>query len=139
MSRGIEIAAWCGVVRDGEMKTSAAGNTYGLVTLSTESGEIDDQGKPALAFLRVMAFKGLATVAANLRKGQRAYIEGAMRARIYAPENGPPKLDLSVRAFKLEPTRIGKSRPPRGDGGASYHAPLERRERQSEFNDEIGF
>jgi single-stranded DNA-binding protein len=110
--RGIEIACWATVIRDGEQKTSAAGNAYGTVTLSADSGHADDQGKPLPAFIKVFGFGELAPIAASLRRGDRAYVEGSLSVGLWHPETGPAKLDLSVRAFKLQKTGIGKSRPP---------------------------
>ena len=138
MSKGIEIAAWCNVIRDGEQKTSAAGNSYGVVTLSADSGNTDDAGKPVPAFMRVLAFGALASVAANLRKGWRCYLEGALSVGIWTTSDGIAKLDLSVKAFRLEPTRIGKDRPPR-DGPREFQAPVEQRENPAPFNDDLGF
>jgi single-stranded DNA-binding protein len=139
MSRAIEIATWAAVIKDGELKTSAAGNSYATVLLGADSGHTDDRGQPVMAFMRVIAFKGLATVAANLRKGGRCYLEGTLSVGIWQPEGAPAKPDLSVKAFRLEPTSIGKSRPPRGDAGAAFHRLLDGQARQPEFNDEIGF
>jgi single-stranded DNA-binding protein len=139
MSRGIEIACWANVIKDGEQKVSAAGNSYGVVVLSADSGNTDDAGKAVPAFMRVFAFGNLASVAANLQKGGRAYCEGVLSLGIWQPPDGPPKLDLSVKAFRLEPTRIGKDRPPRDGPRADPQAPLDRQERRPEFNDDIGF
>jgi single-stranded DNA-binding protein len=112
MTRGIEVACWAMVTRDGERKTSAAGNAYGMVTLSSDSGHADEQGKPLSAFIRVFGFGELAPVAASLRRGDRAYLEGSLSLGIWQPETGPAKLKLSVRASRLEKTAIGRSRPP---------------------------
>ena len=148
MSRGIEIAAFCGVARDGELRTSQAGNSYGLVTLMTESGNQDDQGRDIPAFLKCIAFGDAATVAANLRKGQRCYLEGVLSVGIWQPPDGAPKLDLGVKASILQPTQIGRNRPPK-DGPREYQAPVERRignnnrpplEREpAPFNDPLDF
>jgi single-stranded DNA-binding protein len=138
VSRGIEIAAWCNVIRDGEQKTSAAGNSYAIVTLSADSGSTDDAGKPIPAFMRVIAFGNLASFAANLRKGGRCYLEGTLSVGIWTTSDGVAKLDLSVKAFKLEPTRIGKDRPPRDGPRADPQAPIERRE-PAPFNDPLDF
>jgi single-stranded DNA-binding protein len=136
MTKGIEIAAFCGVTKDGELRTSQAGNSYGLVTLMTDSGNQDDQGRDIPAFLKCIAFADAATVAANLRKGQRAYVEGTLSAGIWQPPDGAPKLDLSVKCSKLEPTQIGRNKPKRNDAPAEYQRPLEQ---DRPFDDAIGF
>ncbi len=130
MSRGMEIATWGTVIRDAERKTSAAGNSYTTLVLSAPSGQTDDKGQDVPAFLRCIAFKDLADVAASLKKGARAYIEGALSVGIWQPPDGSQsRLDLSVRLSRLEPTRIGKNRPPRAEASppaarADPQAPL---------------
>ena len=81
----------------------------------------------------------LANVAANLRKGARTYLEGTLSVGIWTPENESPKPDLSVKVFRLEPTQIGKSRPPRDAPTIDPQAPLERRERAPAFDDALDF
>jgi single-stranded DNA-binding protein len=138
MSRGIEIAAFCNVAKDGELRTSQAGNAYGLVTLMTSSGNTDDQGRDIPAFLKCLAFGETATAAANLRKGQKVYVEGVMSVGIWQPADGGPKLDLSVKCSKLEPTQIGRNKPKREER-AEYQRPLEQQPERPPFSDEIGF
>jgi single-stranded DNA-binding protein len=139
MSKGIEIATWANVINDGEQKTSAAGNSYGVVVLSADSGNTDDAGKPIPAFMRVFAFGNLVSVAANLKRGGRAYVEGTLSVGIWTTNDGIAKLDLSVKAFRLEPTRIGKDRPPRDGPRADPQAPIDRQERRPEFDDSVPF
>jgi single-stranded DNA-binding protein len=142
MSRGIEIACWADVIRDGEFKQSAAGNRYGMATVAAASGNTDDQGRPISAYLRLMAFNDLAPVAAGLKKGGRVYLEGSLRVGIWRPETGEPRLDLTVMAFRLEPTRIGKARPRQerpDQDRPSLPEPQQQDGRTFEFNDEIGF
>jgi single-stranded DNA-binding protein len=88
--------------------------------------------------MRTFAFGNLASVAANLRKGGRAYVEGTLSVGIWTTNDGIAKLDFSVKAFRLEPTRIGKDRPPRDGPRTEYQAPVERRE-PAPFNDDLGF
>lgn len=122
----MHIAAWAGVTRDGESLTSKAGTVYGTVLLAIDSDKTDAQGRSELTFLRVRAFGELAKVAAELKKGGRAYLEGTLTAGIYWPEGGKPRLDLSVVAFKLEPMRIGRDRPRQEKPARiDYQAPLE--------------
>jgi single-stranded DNA-binding protein len=89
------------------------------------------------AFLKCIAFGSASDIAANLRKGQRCYLEGQLSLGIWQPPDGPPKLDLSVKCSKLEPTQIGRNKPKRNDGPAEYQRPLE--QERAPFNDEIGF
>jgi len=135
-ARGIEIAAFCGVAKDGEMRRSQAGNNFALITLIADSGNQDDQGRDVPAFLKCIAFGDAANVAANLKKGQRAYLEGQLSVGIWKPPDGPPRLDLSVKCSKLEPTQIGKNRPRREkpDARPDPQAPLDRRQPNETFD-----
>lgn len=136
MSRGIEIAAFCGVAKDGELRTSQAGNSYGIITLMTDSGNQDDQSRDIPAFLKVIAFGDAASAAANLRKGQRCYLEGTLSCGIWQPPDGSPKLNLSVKANVLQPTQIGRNKPKRSDAPTEYQRPLEQ---ERPFDDVVPF
>jgi single-stranded DNA-binding protein len=111
-TRGIEAALWGTAFRDAEMKTSKAGNDFCVVTLMVPDGT-DADGKPATTFVRVLAFGPHVAVAGTIKKGDRAYTEGALSASIWTPPAAPPRVDLTLRAFTLYKTGIGKNRPPR--------------------------
>jgi single-stranded DNA-binding protein len=142
MGKGIEAALWATATRDSEVKTSKAGNQFAIVNVAVDTGEKDDEGKPIRAFVRIMAFGATATAGANIKKGDKVYAEGQLTASIWQPAACEPRIDLGLRAWKLEPTRIGENRD-RGKGqrqGEPYR-PIEQpaREFQHELNDAIPF
>ena len=145
MSRGIEAALWGNAVKDGEIRQSKAGNTFAILTLAVDTDQVGDDGKPVSNFIKVLAFGAQASVAANIKKGGRCYCEGVLSVSVWQPNEGPPRPDISLKAFRLEPTRIGQSRP-RAEGqklGEGFNAPLDRMkqpaQQQREFEDEIPF
>jgi single-stranded DNA-binding protein len=148
MARGIEAACWGSATKDGEIKQSKAGNDFGIVNIAVNDGRVDDAGKEISLFVRVLLFSAIASEAANIRKGDRCYVEGSLGAEIWTGANdGKPRLDLSIRAFKFERTQIGKNRPRRENGnelpasafaGPAQRPPAQRRD-ENEMNDAIPF
>lgn len=110
MAKGIEAATFANVVKDGERRTSQAGNDFATVLMATESGETDDKGKDIPIFIRVLAFGDLAEVAGNLKKGGRAYLEGSLSLGLWQPDNGATRLNATLKANRLEPMRIGRNK-----------------------------
>jgi single-stranded DNA-binding protein len=139
MTRGIEAATWANATRDAEVRTSKSGNEFAIINAVVHDGTTDDQGKQVGTFLKILAFSQHVAAARGVKRGDRVYCEGSLSASIWRTNDGEPRLDLTIRAFKLERTAIGKNRPPRGDGGAAFHAPLEPTRRQHEFEDEVPF
>jgi single-stranded DNA-binding protein len=105
----------------------------------TQDGSTDADGKPITTFVKALAFGQHVNPARGIRKGDRVYVEGQLSASIWRTNDGEPRLDLTIKAFTLQKTGIGKNRPPRDGPRTDPQAPIERRERRPEFNDEIGF
>lgn len=139
MTRGIEAALWGSATRDAEIRTSKSGNEFAIVNLITQDGSTDADGKPGVTFAKVLAFSQHVNAARQVKKGDRVYVEGQLSASIWRTNDGEAKLDLTIKAFKLERTGIGKNRPPKDGQRIDSQAPLERRERAPEFSDEIPF
>jgi single-stranded DNA-binding protein len=112
MSRGIEAATWGNAIRDGEVRTSRAGNEFGMVTIAVNEGK-DDNGKDVASFIKVFLFGHLAHEAEKINKGDRCYCEGQLTASVWQPESGPARPDITLKAFRFMRTGIGKQRPPR--------------------------
>lgn len=110
MSRGIEAAFWGSAVRDGETRTSRAGNEFGMVTLAVNEGK-DDAGKDIASFVKCFLFGALAHEAEKITKGDRCYAEGQLSASVWQPESGPARPDLTCKAFRFLKTGIGMNRP----------------------------
>jgi single-stranded DNA-binding protein len=79
------------------------------------------------------------SAARQIKKGDRCYVEGQLSASIWKTNDGEARLDLTIKAFVLQKTAIGKSRPPRDGQRIDCQAPIERRERVPAFDDELGF
>lgn len=139
MSRGIEAALWGLATKDAEIRTSKSGNEFAILNLMTQDGSTGDDGKPVATFVRVLCFSQHVNAARQVKKGDRCYAEGQLSASIWRTNDGEPRLDLTVKAFVLQKTAIGKNRPPRDGQRIDHQAPIERRERAPEFNDELGF
>jgi single-stranded DNA-binding protein len=148
MARGIEAACWETATKDGELRQSKAGNDFGIVNIVVSEGKTDDTGKEVSTFVKILLFSGLAHEAANIKRGDRCYVEGVLGAEIWTgAADGKPRLDLSIRAFKFEKTAIGKNRPRRENGNeipASSFAGQAQREKpriqgRDDFGDEITF
>lgn len=140
-ARGIEAAFWATAIRDAEIRESKAGNAFGIINAIVHDGATDDQGRQVGQFVKILAFGPHVNTARTIKKGDRCYAEGQLSASIWRPNDGEPRLDLSIRAIKLEKTAIGKNRPPREASATAYQAPIEpdRRGRQSEFDDQMPF
>lgn len=112
MSRGIEAATWGNAIKDGEVRTSRAGNAFGMVTVAVNEGK-DDNGRDVASFIKVFLFGPLAHEAEKITKGDRCYVEGQLTAGVWQPESGPARPDLTLKAFRFQKTGIGKNRPRR--------------------------
>jgi single-stranded DNA-binding protein len=113
MTRGIEAAMWGQATRDAEVRQSKAGNEFAIVNLMTQDGSTGEDGKPVTTFTKVLAFSQHVNAARQIKRGDRVYCEGQLSASIWKTNDGEPRLDLTIKAFKLERTGIGKNRPPR--------------------------
>jgi single-stranded DNA-binding protein len=141
MGRGIEAALWGTATRDAEIRESKAGNEFAIVNLMTQDGSTDADGKPITTFVKALAFGQHVNTARGIRKGDRVYVEGQLSASIWRTNDGEPRLDLTIKAFTLQKTGIGKNRPPRDGPRGDPQAPIgpARRDRQPEFEDQIPF
>jgi single-stranded DNA-binding protein len=127
MTRGIEAATWGSATRDAEIRKSKAGNEFGVVHIMVPDTGTDTEGKPVATFVKALAFGQHVETVRKIRHGDRVYIEGTLSAGIWRPTIGEPRLDLTIKAFRLEKTGIGKSRPPRGQRDPRHdpQAPIE--------------
>jgi len=89
---------------DAETKVSKAGKQW--VRLRVGVGKDDD-----LQWVSVAAFGKAPETAAELRKGDRVYVEGTIRLDIWTSNDGTERHGLSVASFKVDRThRIGRNR-----------------------------
>jgi single-stranded DNA-binding protein len=86
----------------------------------------------------VAGFGKAAETAAELRKGDRCYVEGAIKLESWRGQDGAERHGLSVAAFKCERThQIGRNRPRKRERDSSDRPTHSNDARP--FNDEIPF
>jgi single-strand DNA-binding protein len=104
---GIECAFFGFLPADAEPRTSAAGKAWTRMRVGVGK---DD----ALQWVSVAVFGRAAEAAANLKKGDRCYIEGSVKLESWRGNDGVERHGLSVAAFKCEQTHlIGRNKPQR--------------------------
>jgi single-stranded DNA-binding protein len=138
----IECAFFGFVAADAESRTSQAGKLW--VRLRVGVGKDD-----ALQWVGVAVFGKAAETAAELKKGDRCYVEGAIKLDTWRGGDGAEKHSLSVSSFKIEKThQIGRNRPPKREKPEPVASGRERAERShyapngkgnADLNDDIPF
>ena len=94
---------------DAEPRVSQAGKNW--VRFRVGVGKDD-----AVQWVSVAVFGKAAEAAANLKKGDRVYVEGSIKIDSWKGSDGTERHGLNVTAFKCEPTHQigrGRSRPKR--------------------------
>jgi len=109
--------------RDPEMRTFPSGDQVANVTIATTdrwrdkaSGEM----REATEWHRVVFNGKLAEIAGQyLRKGSQVYVEGSLRTRKWAGQDGVEKYTTEIRADQMQMlgSRQGAGGPQGGDGG----------------------
>ena len=100
--RGIECAFQAVIGQDIELKTSKAGKPYVSFSAVVTMG----QGEDVSQWLRVGCFGEVAEkLAAQAKKGDRIYCEGALTLNTWEGPAGETKQGLNVSAWKVE--RLG--------------------------------
>ena len=101
----IECAFFGFLARDAELRTSQAGKPW--ARLSVGAGKDD-----TIQWISVAVFGNGAAKAAELKKGDRVYVEGTIRLGEWLGKDGTERQGLNVAASKCEPVyRIGRNRP----------------------------
>jgi single-stranded DNA-binding protein len=114
---------------DAEPRTSQAGKPW--VRMRVGVGKDD-----AVQWVSVAVFGSAAETAAALKKGDRVYVEGAIKLDSWRGSDGAERHSLSVAAFKCERThQIGRNRPKRERESDPKPQPA----RSAPFDDSIGF
>jgi single-stranded DNA-binding protein len=100
----IDCAFFGFLAADAEARTSQAGKAWARMRVGVGK---DD----AIQWVSVAVFGRAAEAAAKLRKGDRCYLEGAIKMDSWRGSDGVERYGLSVAAFKCERTHnIGRSR-----------------------------
>jgi single-strand DNA-binding protein len=103
----IECAFHGFLAADGEAKTSQAGKAW--TRLRVGVGKDDD-----MQWISVAVFGKHAEAAAELKKGDKIYVEGTIKLDNWTGNDGVDRTGLSVAAWKVERTHlIGQNKRPR--------------------------
>lgn len=106
--KGIECAFFGSAAKPVDVKTSKAGNPYGVVSIGVDTGETRDDGSNALEWIRVTIFaEAVEALAGKVDKGTRLYVEGSGRLERWRGNDGEQRFSLNVTANKIE--RVGSS------------------------------
>ena len=112
--RGIEAAFAGRLGSDPVEKVSAKGAAWCSFSVAVDGNEETPQ------WVRVAAFGDVAKhCVAELKKGGRAYVEGALRLSTWQDkQTGETRHGLEVAAWRVEALgQIGRNRPPKSKGG----------------------
>jgi single-stranded DNA-binding protein len=109
------------IFRAPERRVSKAGKPFVTATIKARDGD-------AAAFWRLTAFsESCQEELMQLREGDAVSAQGAMRAELYTPEGGEPRVSLSMVADQVLPAR-GRSKPRKDEKPAQpAEAPAPRR------------
>lgn len=88
--------------RDAESRTSRNGNPMAILNVIADT---DEEGA---TWINVLCFKELATQVAELKKGERVYCKGTLKAELWQPENGEPRINLTLLANVVQPHELKK-------------------------------
>jgi single-stranded DNA-binding protein len=87
------------IFRSPERRTSKAGKPFTKATLKASDG--DD-----VQFWNLLAFReSIQDELARLRDGDAVSVQGAFKAELYRPEDGEPRVSLSIVAERILPLR----------------------------------
>ncbi|MEO6842210.1 MAG: single-stranded DNA-binding protein [Bradyrhizobium sp.] len=135
----IECAFFGFLAADAESRTSQAGKLWSRIRVGVGK---DD----AMQWVSVAVFGKAAETAANLKKGDRCYVEGSIKIDSWRGSDGVEKHGLSVASFKIDKThQIGRNRPPKREKPDPVDSGRERADRsdyapsRATLNDDIPF
>jgi single-stranded DNA-binding protein len=66
--------------------------------------------KDSDAWCTVLCFEDLAPQLADLRKGTEIYAKGRLKADLYTPQGGEPRVSLTLLASHVEPLVLERSK-----------------------------
>jgi single-stranded DNA-binding protein len=112
----IDCAFYGFLAADADSRVSQAGKQW--VRLRVGVGKDEE-----VQWLGVAVFGKAAEAAAELRKGDRIYVEGTLKLDSWTGRDGAERHGLSVASFKVDRTHnIGRNRPKREHDDSLAHA-----------------
>ena len=94
------------VVRDAELRTSAAGKPWMSVIVRSGDGD-------AASFVQVAIFGDAAVALGRLEKNEKLYAEGSIRINEWTTAVGEKRTGLSMAAWRAERPGVGRNKPKR--------------------------
>lgn len=109
--RGIEAHFVAKLSKGAEARTTKSGKAMTVLT-----AVVSDSGTDDPTWITVLAFEQAAERLAGLPKGAEVYAKGKLKAGLYQPEGGEPRVSLTLLATHVEPLVLErkprKPRPP---------------------------
>lgn len=94
--------------KDAESRTTRTNKPMTVLTVAVDTKDGD-----AATWCTVLAFEELAERLAGLIKGTGLYVRGKLKADLYTPQGGEPRVSLTLLASHVEPMVLERSKPPR--------------------------
>jgi single-strand DNA-binding protein len=100
----IDAAVLGTVVRDTELRTSAAGKPWMSVVVRSGDGD-------AASFVQVAIFGDAAVALGRIEKNEKLYAEGSIRINEWTTAAGDKRTGLSMAAWRAERPGVGRNKP----------------------------
>src|SRR5258708_24528741 len=94
------------VVRDAELRTSAAGKPWMSVIVRSGDGD-------AASFVQVAIFGDAAVALGRIEKNEKLYAEGSIRINEWTTAAGEKRTGLSMAAWRAARPGVGRNKPKR--------------------------
>jgi single-strand DNA-binding protein len=94
------------VVRDADLRTSAAGKPWMSVIVRSGDGD-------AASFVQVAIFGDVAVALGRLERNEKLYAEGSIRINEWTTAAGQRRAGLSMAAWRAERPGVGRNKPRR--------------------------
>ena len=125
------------LTKNPEQKSSKSGNPYVVATIRTKDGQESQ-------FWRIMAFsESVREELTRLRDGDALAVQGVMRAEVWTPEGGEPRINLSVIADAVlvarQPKKASAERPETISASKEPILDRARGNGVDVFGDDVGF
>jgi hypothetical protein len=99
----IDAAVLGTVVRDAEVRTSAAGKPWTSVIVRSGDGD-------AASFVQIAIFGDAAVALGRVEKNEKLYAEGAIRVNEWTTAAGEKRVGLSMAAWRAERPGVGRNK-----------------------------
>lgn len=118
--KGIEAHFTGRLGKDAESRTTRTGKPMTVLSMV-----VSDPDSDAGTWCSVLAFEDLAERLAGLAKGAELYAKGRLKAEMYTPQGGEPRVSMTLVASTVEPLTLerkprGPRRSPVHEGGAPF-------------------